>query len=364
MYIPFDFAALSVALAGCYIGMRCDQGYGKIPNRLTGTLLLMSVGLAVMRINSGDSSFIWLYLSNFIIGFLICIIFWYIRAWSGGDAKMFWAIVSLLPAYPPALKGLSIFPIPGYAEYFFGLTILFNLLILLLMKVFLAAVYMFAKQGRTRELLRTASSPFMYLLASTLIGLGISRVTGIAAASYLSIILVFILSVAEESSYRHFLALWAFLTTAGVILADVSSISAFLSLLYAQRSLLIFAFLLSAYAVGSRVPFTRKVAIEDLRPGLSIGEEIYLEGGALRREEVSTSVWNAFISWALKKKKHDYLVRPRPAGLSEQDLGMLRLNADALGGFVEINTSFILMPFIMAALILSFFGDILWMILV
>jgi preflagellin peptidase FlaK len=364
MYLSFDLAAMSVAFAGCYIGLRTDIGYGKIPNRLTGTLLFLSMALAAMRINAGDSSFAGLYLTNFIIGFLIGIIFWYIRAWSGGDAKMFWAIMALLPAYPHSLKILSVFPLPGYADYFFGLTILFNLLILLLMKVFLAAVYMFGKQGRTKELIRTAISPFMYLLASTLIGIGISRATGIAAASYLSIFFVFALSVAEQSSYKHFLALWAVMTAAGVILADVFSLQAFLSLLYAQKSLFIFAFLLSAYAVGTRIPFTRKVAIKDLRQGTPLGEEIYRECGALKREEISTSVWNAFISWALKKKKHDYLVRPMPAGLSEEDLGKLRLNSDALGGFVEVTTSFILMPFILAALLISFIGDFLWLMLV
>jgi hypothetical protein len=41
----------------------------------------------------------------------------------------------------------------------------------------------------------------------------------------------------------------------------------------------------------------------------------------------------------------------------------LRLNSDALGGFVEMNNSFILMPFILAALLISFFGDFLWMML-
>jgi hypothetical protein len=214
------------------------------------------------------------------------------------------------------------------------------------------------------ELLHTASTPFMYLLASTLTGIGISRVTGIAAASYLSIFLVFVLSIAEQSSYKRFLALWAVLTGGGVMLAGVHSVPAFLSLLYANRSLFMFAFLLSAYAAGSRVPFTWKVAIKDLRSGMSIGEEIYFEGGSLKREEVSTSLWNAFISWALKKKKHDYLVSPRPAGLSEEDLGKLRLNSDALGGFVEMNNSFILMPFILAALLISFMGDFLWLMLV
>jgi len=364
MYLSFDFAALSVALAGCYIGLRSDMGYGKIPNRLTFAMLFMSMVFAAMRINAGDSSFTVLYLSNFIIGFLIGIIFWYIRAWSGGDAKMFWAIMALLPAYPQSLKILSVFPLPGYADYFFGLMILFNLLILLLMKVFIAAVYMLGKQGRTKELTRTGISPFMYLLASTLIGIGISRATGIAAASYLSIFFVFALSVAEQSSYKHFLALWAVMTGAGVILADVFSLQAFISLLYAQKSLFIFAFLLSAYAVGSRIPITRKVAIKDLRLGMSIGEEIYQECGALKREEVSTSIWNSFVSWVMKKKKHDYVVRPRPAGLSEEDLGKMRLYEYKLGGFVDVNTSFILMPFILGALLLSFIGDFLWLMLV
>ena len=363
MYPLYDYAAVTVALAGCFIGLRSDQSSGKIPNKLSFGLLLVSGILAFLRITAGDSSFLGLYLQNFVLGFLTGIVFWYIRAWSGGDAKMFWALCSLLPAYPAVLKAHAFLALPGYSYQFFGLSILFNLLILLLLRFFLAAVYLFLTQGRAKELLRTILSPFMYLLASTLIGIGISRVTGIAAASYLSIVFVFALSIVEQSSYKYFLALWAVLAAGGILLADVFSIPAFLSLLYAQKALFIFAFLLSAYAVGTRIPLTRKVSIKDLRSGMSLGEEIYLESGALKREEVSTSVWNTFVSWLLKKKKHDYLVRPRPAGLSEEDLGKLRLNADALGGFVEVNMSFILMPFILGALMLSFAGDFLWLML-
>jgi archaeal preflagellin peptidase FlaK len=363
MYFSYDIAALALALAGCYIGLRSDFWSGKIPNALTGTMLLLSGVLAFLRINAGDAPFLFLYLQNFALGFVIGIVFWYIRAWSGGDAKMFWALCSLLPAYPQALKPLAFLTLPWYSSQFFGLSILFNLLILLLIKFFLAAVFLFLWQGRTRELLRTVFSPFMYITASTLLGIGISSATGIGVASYLSIVFIFALSVAEQSSFLLFLSLWGALTAIGVFLAGAFSIDSILSLLYAQKALFILAFLLSAYAVGSRIPFTRKVAIKDLRLGMPIGEEIYLKGGTVKRDEVSASLWNEFVSWALSKKKNDYLVRPEPAGLSEEDLGKLRLNSDSLGGFVEVNTSFILMPFILAALLMSFFGDLLWMML-
>ncbi|MFZ2455791.1 MAG: hypothetical protein WAX07_04890 [Candidatus Altiarchaeia archaeon] len=363
MYPLYDYAAVVVALAGCFIGLRSDQSTGKIPNKLTGSMLFVSAVLAFLRITSGDASFLMLYLQNYILGFLTGIAFWYIRAWSGGDAKIFWALCSLLPAYPAALEQYIFLPIPWYSHQFFGLSILFNLLILLLIRFFLAAVYLFLLHGRAKELLRTITSPVIYLLASTLMGIGISRATGIAAASYLSIVFIYALSVAEQSSYKYFIVLWTVLIAAGIFLADIYSMSAFLSLLYEQKSLFIFAFLLSAYAAGSRIPFTRKVAIKDLRPGMSLGEEIYLEDGALKREEVSTSAWNAFVSWARKKKKKEYIVRPRPAGLSEEDLGKLRTYEDKLGGFIDVNTSFILMPFICSALILSLYADLLWTLL-
>lgn len=361
MYLSYDIAAIAVALVGGYIGLRWDLASGKIPNALTGAMLILSGALAYMRVSSGDVSFIALYAQNFVFGFFVGIVFWYIRAWSGGDAKMFWAICSLLPAYPAFLRQLDILSLPWYAHQFFGLSILFNLLILLLIRFFLAAVCLFLEYGRGKELFRTITSPFMYLLASSLTGMGIARTTGIEAASYLSIFFVLALGVSEQLSYAHFLALFAVLAATGTMLSNVSSVSEFASLMYANKSLYIFAFLLSAYAVGSRIPHTRKVAIKDLRAGMSLGEEICIVDGSVKREETSASPWNAFISWALKKKKQGRIVYPRPAGLSEEDLGKLRLYSDALGGFVEVSTGFILMPFIMGSLLLSFAGDILWM---
>jgi hypothetical protein len=363
MYQMFDYAAVAVALIGCFIGLRSDQSTGKIPNKLTGSMLLASAALAALRISAGDMAFPALYAQNFALGFLIGIIFWNIRAWSGGDAKMFWALCSLLPAYPEALIEISSLPLPWYAQQFFGLTILFNLLILLLIRFFLAAVYLSLKQGQTKELLKTLSSPIMYLLASTLLGIGIARITGIPGLAYLSIAFVFALSIAERASYPKFLALWAAFAAAGALMAGIYDIPSLLSLAAHARPLYIFAFLMSAYAVGSQIPHTRKNAIKDLRTGMSLSEEIYLEKDALIRKETSTSLWNTITTRLLNRKKHDYIVRPRPIGLTAEDLGNLKKYADKLGGYVEVNKSFILMPFILLALITSFFGDLLWMML-
>jgi hypothetical protein len=361
---PFDNVALVVALIGCFLGLRSDLSCGKIPNRLTCAMLILSAAIAVMRIISGDSGFLALYLQNFVLGFLTGIVFWYIRAWSGGDAKMFWALCSLLPAYSQVLTGLPTLPLPWYSAQFFGATILFNLLILLVLKFFLAAVYLFFRQGRMRELLRIISSPFMYLLSSMLLGAGISRLTGIPILSYLSIPLILILSMVEKTKYLYFLALWLVFMAAGAFLSNVFDLQSCITLLATQKTLFAFAFLLSAYAVGSRIPFTRKISIKDLRKGMSLSEEIRMENGQILREEVNTSLWNTFVTWLTDRTKHDYVARPRPIGLTEYDLGNIRKYENELGGFVEINTSFILMPFILTALILSLFGDFLWMMLV
>lgn len=363
MYQLFDYAAAAVALTGCLTGLRSDLSTGKIPNKLTGCMLLASAVIALLRISAGDTSFLVLYLQNFVLGFLVGIIFWRIQAWSGGDAKMFWAICALLPAYPEAFKDFFSLPTPWYAQLFFGLSILFNLLILLLIRFFLAAVYMFLKSGRSKELLRTITSPIMYLLASTLLGIGISRATGIAGMAYLSIAFVYALALAEKSSYKNFLILWTAFAAAGTITAGVYSVPSYLSLVNAQRPLYIFAFLMSAYAAGSKIPLTRKIPIKDLRTGMSISEEIYLEKDALIREDINPSLWNTIASWLLKKKKHDYIVRPRPIGLTAEDISSLGKYEDKLGGYVDVNTSFILMPFILMAVILSLYVDVLWMIL-
>ena len=363
MFTLYDYAAIAVALAGCLLGTRCDLSTGKIPNKLTGAMLAASALISFLRVYDGDASFPSLYLMNFFLGFIIGFGFWLIRAWSGGDAKIFWAICSLLPGYSGVLRQYAFLPLPGYSEHFLGISLLFNLLILLIVRFFLSAVYLYIGKGRIKDLARTISSPIMYILASMLLGIGIARASGIESASYLSIVFVLLLGLAERYSYVLFVSLWAALSLAGLVLSNASGVSALLLLLYGKRQIFLFTFLLSAYTVGSRIPQTRRVALKDLRPGMSISEEIYLEGGVLKREEVSPSIWNAFVSWILKKEKRVYLVRPGPAGLSGKDLARLRLNSDALGGSVQVNRSFILMPFLTGALIISFFGDFLWIML-
>jgi len=147
-----------------------------------------------------------------------------------------------------------------------------------------------------------------------LLGAALARATGIDAAAYLSIVSVFALGAAERSSYMHFIALGIIFSAAGLsLLSGDAGISAILPVFYANRPVLIFTFLLSAYEVGSRIPYTKRVAINDLHPGTSISEEIYIEGGMVKREKINPSLWNVFVSHIIGKKKRE-LRRQTPAG--------------------------------------------------
>lgn len=131
----FDIASVSLALAGCLIASYFDLKKGRVPNRLTGLLLASSVVLAADRIILGDTVYLANYFAGFAFGFLVGYLFWAIKAWSGGDAKMFWMLCALVPVYPDFMKGLFSEVLPPWAKTLFGLTILLNLLVLLVFRV-------------------------------------------------------------------------------------------------------------------------------------------------------------------------------------------------------------------------------------
>ena len=145
----FDVASVSVALAGCIIAAYFDLGKGRVPNKLTGLMLFISLLLAAGRIMSGDTAYMLHYVAAISFGFLAGYFFWIIKAWSGGDAKMFWAISALIPVYPAGLNILFHPYIPGYANELFGITFLLNLLVVLVFRAAVKHLYHFMVKKKT-----------------------------------------------------------------------------------------------------------------------------------------------------------------------------------------------------------------------
>jgi len=356
-----DYASIIVASAGCILALKSDMSTGKIPNGLTNNMLAASLILALFRAFSGDAAFLYLYVLNFVSGFLIGFIFWHIQAWSGGDAKIFWALASLIPAYPAALGEIFRIQQPYYSQYVFAITILFNLVLILLLRFLILGILKFLKEGRIRELLHLLSSPLLYVLSSTLIGTGLAAITGINALVYISLPTIILLSYVERRSYKRFFVSCMLMIVIGFIASNGASFSSFSSLILAQKQALVMAVLLSAYAAGSRIPFTKTVEIKDLKTGMAVAEEVCVENGSLTRRDVNPSLLYPILSFF--SARPEYVIRPSPIGLTENDIRALQKREKDLKGILKINQSFILMPYITAALFMSFYADFLWLLL-
>jgi len=96
-------------LAGCVVASLLDLRKEKIPNKLTFGMMVMGALFAFFHL---DYNYSVLWIVNFIVAFLITYTLWSIKAWGGGDAKLFWAIVSLAPFIPwhDSLSKLTIIP--------------------------------------------------------------------------------------------------------------------------------------------------------------------------------------------------------------------------------------------------------------
>ncbi|MEA3255019.1 MAG: prepilin peptidase [Candidatus Altiarchaeota archaeon] len=354
MHLFLDMVSVGVAVGGCMAGVVCDVKTRRIPNKLTGCLLLISLPLALTKAFFVESSFLWLYLMNFIFGFLVAFTLWSIRAWSGGDAKMFWVLASLIPVYPTTLMDSFIKP-PYYSHYFFFITILFNLGLILLTRFFITAVYKYIKEKKIPGLVNLFITPVLYLMASTLISIGLFNSTRIPPIIS-SILVIYCLTLIKRCRSRYLVS--CILIIAGLIMSGVSDTGSLTSLIAANKSLFAFILLLSTYAVGSRIPLSKTMEIRDVKKGMAIAEELYFREGVLVREDVTSSLRDL-----IRNRKRKTLIHPRPVGLTEEDIGILNNYRDDLEGVVKINISFILMPFMFISLIMSMLGDFLWLML-
>jgi Flp pilus assembly protein protease CpaA len=146
----FDVASVSVALSGCVIAVYFDLAKGRVPNKLTGLMLFTSLMLAAARIMAGDPRFLLQYVAAICFGFLAGYFFWYIKAWSGGDSKMFWSISALLPVYPLGLSILFSPHVSEWAKQLFSLTFLLNLIVVLVFRAAVLHLYHFMFKKRTK----------------------------------------------------------------------------------------------------------------------------------------------------------------------------------------------------------------------
>jgi hypothetical protein len=146
----FDVASVSVALSGCILAVYFDLSKGRVPNKLTGLMLFISLLLSAARIMAGDAGFLLHYVAAICFGFLAGYFFWIIKAWSGGDSKMFWSVSALIPVYPEGLRTLFCSYVSTYSTELFALTFLLNLVVVLVFRAAIKYFYHFLIKKRNK----------------------------------------------------------------------------------------------------------------------------------------------------------------------------------------------------------------------
>lgn len=317
---PFDALSVVIAVAGCICASYADLKAGKVPNRIPWSMLVLSAGLAAFRHLSGED-FLGLYALNLILGFIIAIALWQIRAWSGGDAKVFWAVCALIPVHP----GSGAY----YSGYSFGMTVLFNLAMLLILKSYISALMLHIREKKTSELAKLVLRPLIYAFTSFMFSSAAANVSGIPEIAYSSLLIVFLLSYAERTYPKAFLPACALLLGAGYVFSGKID-------LCGQKALISASFLASAYAASMKVPSSRLIPVSEARSGMSLSSDV-------------------------KNERGDVIMRPRPWGLTDADMAALRGREKEFGGKISVGISFPLMPFMLAALLLSLYVDLFWL---
>ncbi|MBN2517286.1 MAG: prepilin peptidase [Candidatus Altiarchaeota archaeon] len=90
-------AQIATALAGCGLASFLDLRNSRIPNKLSFSMLWMGVVFALAR---AEVDYLILWGLNFSSAFFIAYAVWSFKGWGGGDAKLFWATISVLPLLP------------------------------------------------------------------------------------------------------------------------------------------------------------------------------------------------------------------------------------------------------------------------
>lgn len=153
---PLFSIQVFVAVFGSLLAAVWDMRTGRVPNRLS--FSMMALGFILCLLNF-DLSYFLIWSANFGAAFLLAYVLWRFGAWAGGDAKLFWGVVSLVPSYP-------------LSSSFSSLSSVFNILLwlatLLLIRFSVRSIRVFVRTRDLKKLAYLASKPVLVTLAVVL----------------------------------------------------------------------------------------------------------------------------------------------------------------------------------------------------
>jgi len=394
-----NLIAISTAVIGCAAASVTDLKTKLIPNKIPFVMLGLSVPLALLRFYFIGQDFVILWILNFTCAFVLAILLWNMRAWAGGDAKMFWAVIALIPVYPETLidtgmnlstilashfsynisPGMTVTPqlLPPYMSLTFMVTFFLNFGILLLTKFLFAAMFKAVHERKLLVFLRLILTPFLFVFSAVAFAAGLAAAANTGFLVYSAIIVILILSGLGKNNYLYSFILAFILLFAGLVMCNVSDIESFIAFTKTRISIIFFVFLISAYSVGKMSERTRNIKIDKLEEGMSLAEKIYLKKGEMIREKGSIGMKETLKLWIKKAKNTgegfkpektneeiEIVAFPAPMGLLNEDIERLKRYKTKLNNKIKIHIGVELMPFMLLALLISLFiGDLMWLFL-
>ena len=394
-----NLIAISTAVIGCAAASVTDLKTKLIPNKIPFAMLGLSVPLALLRFYFIGQDFVILWILNFTCAFVLAILLWNMRAWAGGDAKMFWAVIALIPVYPETLidtgmnlstilashfsynisPGMTVTPqlLPPYMSLTFMVTFFLNFGILLLTKFLFAAMFKAVHERKLLVFLRLILTPFLFVFSAVAFAAGLAAAANAGFLVYSAIIVILILSGPGKNNYLYSFILAFILLFAGLFMCNVSDIESFIAFTKTRISIIFFVFLISAYAVGKMSERTRNIKIDKLEEGMSLAEKIYLKNEVVTRENADKGLKETVDLWIKEakeinrefkgekiRKEIECIAVPEPAGLAKNDIEKLKKYKKELNNYVKVYITVELMPFMFLALLISLFlGDLIFIFL-
>jgi preflagellin peptidase FlaK len=341
-----------LAITGTIIASITDLRKGIIPNKLT--FPLVGIGVAGYLLYSLLIESIGPFLEClksvgviFAIGYL----FWVLGGWSAGDAKEFIFIAALIPRYPEFLR-----------EYFSPTTAPYPFIISILVNTFLAlfpfiVLYSMTKV-RVSRFLEPLKDTKKYLSAS----LALVAALAISASVRTPLLFFIVLPVLYKIREGHRLLICCLAIAVSIVLGFQT---AFFSAAY---FLLTFAFLIVLGIFWNSINILRKEALQEevkisqLREGMVLAEEIYIQGDEVVREAKG---FTEKIKEAIERKDVTRLkkrgIATRAAGISPEEMDLLKgyVAQGKLEDRVKIRKSMPFAPAIAIGLLIALvYGDV------
>ncbi|MBI5680740.1 MAG: hypothetical protein HZC47_07610 [Methanobacterium sp.] len=385
--IPIPLICTVIALLACFYAGYTDLTRGVVRNKLTFSLIGIGLILnAIYAVMIGKISFIITCILFTAIIYAMGYAFWRIKAWAGGDAKLFTGLAALLPFYPlqfyPAILSYNLFGVnfPIIAAYGFPFTLVINSLLSVF--PFLLIYLLFIVIRNKPELLDELAAPIkeykknivLTLIITSSVTLTLFITLYFNLTSYLgyqliivSLILIYLLTLVISKMPNR---LKAVIISILIVFGLYNNLN---NLILALSSMVVLFIIITLTGILRNLLFSvNKKALqddyktEDLKEDMILAHSLYEDENRVYFDDKSliAKVKESVDSgdpFGFMKPKGKLLIGSMAAGLTNEDIKLLKTlyTEDKIKNEIKIKKGFHFVPSMFMGLVISLFvGDL------